>query len=78
MISADKNCGLAFVETECLTERGITDHLSNEDVYKRLSKREALGQLEGVERLMESFISQHCEGLSKAEYTYLKRGLKQD
>ena len=43
VISADKNCGMAVVETEHLTKRGIADHLSNEDVYKRLSKQEALG-----------------------------------
>ena len=72
IISADKNCGLAIVETEFLTERGISDHLSNQEVYKRLSKKEAAGQLEGVERLIESFISKYSEELSKAEYTYLK------
>ena len=78
IISADKNCGLAIVETEFLTERGISDHLSNQEVYKRLSKKEAVGQLEGVERLIESFISKYSEELSKAEYTYLKRGLARD
>ena len=78
IISSDKNCGLSIIETESLTERGIEDHLSNQDVYKRLSKGEAIGQLKGVERLIESFISEHCEHLSSAEYTYLKRGLKRD
>jgi hypothetical protein len=78
IISADKNCGLSIIETEFLTQRGISDHLSNSKVYKRLSKREALGQLEGVERMLQSFVSKHADRLSEAEYTYLKRGLKRD
>ena len=69
----DKNCGLAIIETEFLTKRNISDHLSNQDVHIRLSRREALGQLEGVERLIEAFISKYSEMLSKAE----KQGLAQ-
>jgi len=78
IISADKNCGLAVIETEHLTERGVKDHLRNADVYKRLSQGEARSQLMGVERLIESFISQHGKVLSKAEATYLKRGLRKN
>ena len=71
----DNNCGLAIIEIDFLTKRNISDHLSNQEVYKRLSRREALDQLEGAERLIESFISKYSVMLSKAEYIYLKRGL---
>ena len=53
LLSSDKNYRLAFIETQCLTKRNISDHLSNEMVYKRLSKGEACGQLDGVERLID-------------------------
>ena len=78
IISLDRYCRLAIIETEFLTERNISDHLSNQDAYKRLSRREALGRVEGVERLIELFIGKYNEMLSKEEYTYLKRGLAQD
>ena len=45
IILADKNCGLAVIETEHLTEREVGDHLNNADVYKRLSQGEARSQL---------------------------------
>ena len=67
-----------MIKTEFLTHQNISDHLSNPEVYKRLSRREALGQLEGVERLIDSFISKYSEMLPKAEYTYLKQGLARD
>ena len=77
-ISSDKNYGLAIIETDFLTKHNISDCLSNQEVYKRLSRREALGQLEGVERLNEPFVSKYIKVLPKADYTYLKRGLAQD
>ena len=60
VISADKNCGFAIIETEHLTERGVSEHLGNPTVYKRLTQGEAIGQLQGVERLIESFISSNA------------------
>ena len=78
VISADKNGGLAFVETKYLTKCGVEEHLSNTAVYKKLSRGATYGQLQGVERLMESFISRHRDHLPDHEYTYLKRGLKRD
>jgi hypothetical protein len=78
IISADKKCGLLIIETEFLTECGISDHLSNSKVYKRLSKGETLGQLEGVKRMLQSFLSQYADRLSETEYTCLKRGLGWD
>ena len=78
VISADKNGGLAFIETKHLTKCGVEEHLSNTTVYKKLSRGAAYGRLQGVEILMESFISRHRDQLPDYEYTYLKRGLKRD
>ena len=38
VVAADKSCGLVIAETEYLTEGGVREHLSNENVYKRLSR----------------------------------------
>ena len=78
MTTADKNCGLVIAETEYLTEGGVREHLSNESVYKRLSKQEAMGQLQGVERLVMSFWNNHQNNMSRAELTFLRRGYKRD
>ena len=76
--AADKNCGFVIAETAHLTEGGVQEHLSNESVYKRLSKREATAQLKGVEMLIEEFYSKNQNKMSRAEHTFLKRGLKRD
>ena len=78
VISTDKNCGLAIADTKVITQLGVSDHLSNSDTYKRLTEGQAHGQLDGVERLIASFISTHRDKLGDAEYTFLKRGLKRD
>ena len=76
--STAKNGGLAIIETKYLTKCGVEEHFSNTAVYKKLSRGATYGQLQGVERLMESFISRHRDHLPDHEYTYLKRGLKRD
>ena len=76
VLTADKNCGSAIAEIEYVTEQSVREHLSNSNIYKRLSKGEATAQLKGVEMLIGAFYSAWQEELSKAEYTYLKRGLK--
>ena len=78
IISSENNYGLAIIETKFLIKRNISNHLRNYEVYKRLSRGEAVGQLEGSERLIESFINKYSKVLSKVEYTYMKRGLAQD
>ena len=60
----DYDCGLAIIETKSLTKHNLSDHLSTQEVYKRLSRRKALGQSEGVEQLIESFIRKYREMLS--------------
>ena len=76
--AADKNCGLVIAETEYLTEGGVREHLSNENVYKRLSRREAMAQLQGVESLVMSFWHNNQGKMSRAELTFLRRGYKRD
>ena len=78
VICTDKNCGLAFIETARLTEKGVKEHLSNHNVYQKMSERNARAQLRGVELLVGSFASRWQKYLTKAEHTYLKRGLKQN
>ncbi|KAL7553431.1 hypothetical protein ACHAWF_017429 [Thalassiosira exigua] len=76
VIMADKNCGDACIDTEHLTERGVTEHLGNSKVYLRMTKKEAYAHLAGVERMVASFASKWQDNLSKAEHTYLRRGIK--
>ena len=57
-ISLDETFGLLLVKTKSLTERRTSNHLSDKDVYRRFSKEEIPGQLEGFKRLIELFISQ--------------------
>ena len=76
IISADKKYGLAIIDTEHLTERGVSGHLSESTVYNKLTKREASRQLSGIGRLIEAFISKWARGLYDAEYIFLKQGLK--
>ena len=52
LVATDKNCGLAIADTEVITQLGVSDHLSNSDTYKRLTKGQAHGHLDGVERLI--------------------------
>ena len=72
VLSSDKGCGQALMDTEVYTERSVSDHLSDSKVYKRLSKREAIGHTRGVARIIEEFIDNHKDALSDPEYIYLK------
>ena len=77
IISLDKNCGLGIINTDHLTERNVSEHLSNSNVYKQLTKRQAENELRGAEMQMQRFMSKHRKNIGKAELTYLRRGLKQ-
>ena len=76
IISADKNCGFALIETEHLTEHGISEHLNDEYVSQRISKQLAYSYLLWVEMMLQSFYSKWQDAMSEAEHTYLKRGVK--
>ena len=71
-----KNCGLAVIETVRLIEKGVVEHLSNHNVYQKLSEKNARAQLRDVELLVGSFASRWQKRLTRAECTYLKRGSK--
>jgi hypothetical protein len=45
---------------------------------KTHKKKKVFSQLSGVNRQTRSFVSKWQDDLSDVEYTYLKRGLKQD
>ena len=78
ILGADKNCGLAIANTDPVIKQAIAEHLGDSNVYKRLTRGEAHGQLSGVGLLVESFISKWAEDLSVAECTFLRRGYKRD
>ena len=73
---ADKGCGQSLIDTEIYTERAVSDHLSDSEVYKILSKREATAQTKGVAMIIERFITDNQDALTDYESTYLRRGLK--
>ena len=49
---------------EYLTQSGVTENLPNASVCQKLSKGLAYTNLQGVERLIESFINRHRNVLS--------------
>ena len=60
------------------TKGAVEEHLSDDKVYKRLTRGEIAGQFEGVSTRVESFVNRHQDKLSKPEYQFLKRGIKRD
>ena len=78
VVATNKNSGLGIIDTEYLTKRKVEVHLSNSDAYKRLTREQAIGQTNGVGRLIESFFGKWSDDMSEAEHTFLKRGLKCD
>ena len=76
VVLADKNCGAGIIETEYYTEKGVTEHLNNAEVYQKMYKGVAFAHLKGVEMLIDSFINKFQDSMSDAEYIYLKRALK--
>ena len=57
ILDADKNLGQAVADTTYITRRAVIEHLSNEDVYKKLPERQARTLQRGFEIMMESFIN---------------------
>ena len=41
----------------CLAEKGVVEHLSNHNVYQKMSDKNATPQLRGVKLLVGSFAS---------------------
>lgn len=75
ILDADKNLGQAVADTTYITRRAVIEHLSNEDVYKKLPERQARTLQRGFEIMMESSINK-ADFISPAERTFLKRGLQ--
>ena len=55
VMCADKNFGLAIIETARLTEKGFFEHLSNHNIYQKMSEKNARAQLKGVELVVNFF-----------------------
>ena len=86
IIQADKNLGAAIMNRDTYITRGVTEHLSNTDVYRPLNIREVEMHKRRLEILIRDFISKHrplhpnenpdnagtTNELTKAETTYLK------
>ena len=77
VISADKGMGFCILNTDHLTERGCSEHLSNTSVYQRLSRGMAETFVKGAERIMQEFMGEYKDSIRPAELTYLRRGLHQ-
>ena len=83
ILNADKNLGQSIAHTTFITERGVQEHLSNEDVYRKVPEQQAHTLQKGFELQMERFITKASSTkakakISKAERTFLSRGLKQE
>ena len=70
IISAGNNGRSAVMETEHLTQSGVTKHLFHKSVYQKLSRDLVYANLQAVEWLTESFISRHRNILLDYGYTY--------
>ncbi|EJK48927.1 hypothetical protein THAOC_32234 [Thalassiosira oceanica] len=87
IIEADKNLGAAIMLQEDYIRQGIREHLSNEGVYKRLTKVQVHLEQTRLDYLLASIKGKHrpflpnknpatartTGELSEAEYTYLCR-----
>jgi hypothetical protein len=75
VIEADKNLGACILPLDVYTKRAITEHLGDTSVYKRLSKEEARELMEYTLQRYRVWINKYPYCLSKAEVTFLERGL---
>ena len=75
-MDADKNLGQAITTTEFATKQTIEEHLSDGNVYRRLTEELASANQRGFEMKMESFINRVAPHVSDAEHIFLRRGLK--
>ena len=90
IIQADKNLGAVIMYRDTYITRGVSEHLSNTDVYRLLNTREVEMHKARLRILLREFIAKHrpllpnenpekaitSAELTKAETTYLRRALE--
>lgn len=79
-IEADKNLGGCFLLRDTYNSKGISEHLGNTQVYKPLSKTEAVRLQGQLKKKIKSFAAKWRNRgvISKAERTYLHRATERD
>ena len=63
------------MDRETYITKGICEHLGNQDVYKKLTKKEANQKMHIARYNINLFLSKYKGDLSPAETTYLHEGL---
>ena len=71
-IEADKNLGGCILDRSVYIRKGVQEHLGNDAVYKRLTKRQALGANKILRYQVSIFLSKYQDDISAAEYTFLR------
>lgn len=73
VIEGDKNTGACFLRRGFYNKSACSEHLSNTNVYKRLSYQEALIKHRALRNQIHYFCRRHKESMCKAEYVFLAR-----
>ena len=71
VVECDKNLGGACLDRPVHNTKGITEHLGNTDVYKRLTKKQAYDLTNHLRYKINVFIAKWKKHISPAEWTYL-------
>ncbi len=73
VIEGDKNTGACLLRRGFYNKSACTDHLSNTNVYQRISRQEAMQMNNILRYKIALFCQKHKMSMSKAEQDYLKR-----
>jgi len=74
-LQSDKNCGGVLCRRGWYNSKACSEHLTNIDVYRRISKAEAQGLHQTLRYKINMFINKHRDVMSEAERKYLRDSL---
>ena len=75
VIECDKNLGACILDRDTYITRGITEHLGNIAVYKKLTKQQAKQKNHNLRYQFMIWLSDHQSSISPAEYHYLHEAM---
>ena len=87
VVRTDKNLGPAIIERSVYIQRAFSDHLLDATTYRRFSKKEAIGRMKVIRKLVEKFIKKYTQPrlernrvpgvkyLNKHETAFLERSI---
>jgi len=75
IIEADKNLGGSILDRSVYTSKGISEHLGDTTVYKRLTKSQAYGANNILRYKVSVWLSKYHKDLSTAEWTFLHEAM---